>query len=278
MARHRGLAFVLALAVVLAAALPAAASRQMTLVLTSGEKLRCELVDFDSRGFSVRVGGNERLIPAGEVAVIDLTGAPFRPAELDRVRQGQAIAVFHSGDILEGRLADIGGTDPMRMTFRTASGERDISSSELSRIYLSRWEGMPAGGGTTKPVEAPGLDQGGPGLAVTANPCWTNTGRSVRQGQWVTFVGTGEIQFSADRGDIAGVAGARNGRLSAAAPIPGALVGALIGRVGNGRPFGIGNQVTPLAMPASGQLWLGVNDDHCADNRGQFKVEINIRR
>ena len=279
MARHRGLAFVLALAVILASAAPqAAASRQMTIVLKSGEKIRCELVDFDSRGFSVRVGGSERVIPAGEVAVIDLTGAPFRPAELDRVRQGQAIAVFHSGDILEGRLADIGGTDPMRMTFRTASGDRDVSSSELSRIYLSRWEGMPAGGGTTKPVEAPGLDQGGAGFAVPANPCWTSTGRAVRQGQWVTFVGTGEIQFSEDRGDIAGVAGARNGRLSAGAPIPGALVGALIGRVGNGRPFGIGNQVTPLAMPASGQLWLGVNDDHCADNRGQFKVEINIRR
>jgi hypothetical protein len=31
-------------------------------------------------------------------------------------------------------------------------------------------------------------------------------------------------------------------------------------------------------MPATGQLWLGVNDDHCEDNRGQFKVQINVLR
>jgi len=102
--------------------------------------------------------------------------------------------------------------------------------------------------------------------------------RSVRQGQRVTFLGTGEIQLSADPNDIAGVAGARNGRLSAGAPIPGALVGALIGRIGNGRPFGIGNQTVALTMPASGQLWLGINDDNCPDNRGQFKVQINFLR
>ena len=277
MARYVGIA--LALGIMLLAAAPAGAGPQVTLLLKSGEKVRCELVDLGGVGFTVRIGGAEQQIPAGNVAVIDFSGAPFRPAELERVRQGQAIAVFHSGDVFEGRLTDIGGTDPLRMTFSGAGGTRDITSGELSRVYLSRWEGMPAGGGaTTLPGEAPGLAPGGAGFAVPANPCWTSTGRAVRQGQWVTFVGTGEIQFSADRGDIAGVAGARNGRLSAAAPIPGALVGALIGRVGNGRPFGIGDQVTPLAMPASGQLWLGVNDDHCADNRGQFKVEINIRR
>jgi hypothetical protein len=31
-------------------------------------------------------------------------------------------------------------------------------------------------------------------------------------------------------------------------------------------------------MPASGQLWLGINDDNCGDNRGQFRVQINILR
>jgi hypothetical protein len=260
------------------AAAPAWAAPTVTLVLTSGEKVRCELVDLGGVGFTVRVNGADRQIPAADVAVIDFTGAPFRPAELERVRQGQAIAVFHSGDVFEGRLADIGGTDPLRMTFSTNGGTRDVSSNELSRVYLSRWQGMPGTGAVTQPGEAPNLDQGGAGLTVPANPCWTNTVRSVRQGQRVTFVGTGEIQLSADANDIAGVAGARNGRLSAAAPIPGALVGALIGRIGNGRPFGIGDQVVPLTMPASGQLWLGINDDHCADNRGQFKVEISVRR
>jgi len=214
------------------------------------------------------------------VAVIDFTGAPFRPPELERVRQGQALAVFHSGDIFEGRLVDIGGADPSRMTFRTAGGNRDVNSSELSRTYLSRWQGKPEGGTATQlPGQAgPPLDEGGASMSVPANPCWTNTARSVRQGQRVTFSGTGEIQLSADPNDLAGVAGSRTGRTSPGAPIPGALAGALIGRVGNSRPFGIGDQKTAVPMPASGQLWLGINDDHCGDNRGQFKVQIDIRR
>ena len=94
----------------------------------------------------------------------------------------------------------------------------------------------------------------------------------------MTFNGSGEIQLSADQSDIAGVAGSRTGRTSPNAPLPAALAGALIGRVGNSRPFGIGDQKTALGMPATGQLFLGINDDHCGDNRGQFKVEINILR
>jgi hypothetical protein len=261
------------------AAAPAWAAPTVTLVLRSGEKIRCELVDLGGGGFAVRVNGADRQIPAADVAVIDFSGAPFRQAEIERVRQGQAIAVFHSGDVFEGRLTDIGGTDPLRMTFAAGGGTRDINSSELARVYLSRWQGMPAGGTATQlPAEVPPTAPGGAGLAVPASQCWTNTLRSVRQGQRVTFLGTGEIQLSADAGDIAGVAGARNGRLSANAPIPGALVGALIGRIGNGRPFGIGDQRVALAMPAAGQLWLGINDDHCGDNRGEFRVQINILR
>ena len=43
------------------------------------------------------------------------------------------------------------------------------------------------------------------------------------------------------------------GRTTPNAPIPGALAGALIGRIDNGRPFGIGNQ-TSIVAPASGLL------------------------
>jgi hypothetical protein len=50
------------------------------------------------------------------------------------------------------------------------------------------------------------------------------------------------------------------------------------GCVGSGRPFGIGDQKAALPMPASGQLWLCINDDNCGDNRGQLKVQINIGR
>jgi hypothetical protein len=54
--------------------------------------------------------------------------------------------------------------------------------------------------------------------------------------------------------------------------------GALIGRVGQGRPFGIGDQRQSLGMPGAGPLWLGINDDNCGDNRGEFRVQITRQR
>jgi len=52
-------------------------------------------------------------------------------------------------------------------------------------------------------------------------------------------------------------------------------VGALIGRVGNnGKPFAIGMQTQPLPMPASGRLFLGVNDNELGDNSGAFTVIV----
>ena len=51
-------------------------------------------------------------------------------------------------------------------------------------------------------------------------------------------------------------------------------MGALIGRVGNGQPFSIGNTTNAFDMPDSGRLFLGVNDDHVADNSGNFVVKV----
>jgi hypothetical protein len=54
--------------------------------------------------------------------------------------------------------------------------------------------------------------------------------------------------------------------------------GGLIGRVGNGQPFGIGNQ-TSVPMPNDGLLYLSVNDDERSDNAGQFMVQLGrVRR
>jgi hypothetical protein len=58
------------------------------------------------------------------------------------------------------------------------------------------------------------------------------------------------------------------------APLPRQFAGALIGRIDNGQPFGIGNQAS-LRMPASGILYLGVNDDIVSDNSGQFDVVVS---
>lgn len=73
--------------------------------------------------------------------------------------------------------------------------------------------------------------------------------------------------------DTANADGSRQARYAANAPLRQTLAGALIGRIGNGTPFGIGNQRFIVA-PASGLLFLGVNDDGFGDNRGNFQVVV----
>jgi hypothetical protein len=111
-------------------------------------------------------------------------------------------------------------------------------------------------------------------LVVAGNRQWTATNIRVNQGDILLFQVSGEIRFTANANDRAGAAGALDHKYIAGAPIPAALAGALIGRIDNGQPFGIGDQPS-LRMPANGTLYLGVNDDNVGDNSGQFQVVVS---
>ena len=79
---------------------------------------------------------------------------------------------------------------------------------------------------------------------------------------------------SDDPNDIATPDGAKGGRRIANGPLPNGLAGALIGRIGpNGTPFGIGN-MNSISAPASGVLYLGINDNGFGDNKGNFQVVV----
>ena len=111
-------------------------------------------------------------------------------------------------------------------------------------------------------------------IVVPSNVAWTNTRINVTRGQHLRFEPSGEIRLSFNGEDIARASGPTKARHTDSAPIPSTPVGALIGRVGNGRPFSIGDTTTALDMPANGRLFLGVNDDHVADNSGNLVVKI----
>ncbi len=111
-------------------------------------------------------------------------------------------------------------------------------------------------------------------LIVPANRQWTPTNIRVNQGDMCWFQATGEIRFSPNSNDRAGSSGSPDHKYVSGAPLPREFAGALIGRIDNGQPFGIGNQ-TSLRMPASGILYLGVNDDIMSDNSGQFGVVVS---
>ena len=95
-----------------------------------------------------------------------------------------------------------------------------------------------------------------------------------RKGELIGFNTTGEVQVTDNRSDRARRP-ARRARL----PVRRSRVSApaLIGRVGNSQPFGIGDQ-TSVPMPFDGILYLMVNDDERSDNAGQFVVSLSRSR
>jgi hypothetical protein len=272
---------ILALAVV-ALAIPAIAQAQegATLTLRSGDKVSGELMDMSGVGFTVKVNGTERQIPTNDVAVIDLGGSSMSDADWAKVSGDRPTVILRSGEVVNGRLVDIGGSSPLRMTIRGRGGDRDISSSEVAHVILARPSNAPAsasGSGSNADL-APAT---GAGLVVSPKQPWTATGITVKKDQTLSFNVNGEVQLSGDANDVATPFGSKSGRKAPNAPLPNVLAGALIGRIGaNGQPFAIGSGVT-IKMPADGQLFLGVNDDGFDDNRGEFRVDIgraNTRR
>jgi len=256
----------LALVTTLGAGL-ATAQESAIVVLRSGERITGSVVDLSGRGFQINVNGTERWIGPGDVAAISFTG-DLSDADWNAASAGTAVFVLRNGQTVTGELFDIGGTTPLRLTVRQSGGDRDLMSNEVARIIWAR----PATVAPATSVTA----GGGPGVVVPGNQQWVSSGLTVRRGEVLTFQSTGEVRLSGDPNDVAGVAGARNQRYAGASPLPQNFAGALIGRVGNGAPFAIGDQ-TSIAMPAAGVLWLGINDDVVADNAGQFNVVITRR-
>jgi hypothetical protein len=255
-----------------ALAVGVAAQEGATIVMRSGEKVSGQLVDMGGAGFTVRVSGQDRQIGKNDVAVIDFGGSgDISDADWNKVN-GPGV-LLRNGQGVSGQLSDIGGTSPLRISLSTSSGDRNFTSSEVSKIVLARPSSGVATSGTSN---APGVPEG-QGVAVSGSQAWTPTGVTVRQGDRLTFSATGEVRLSADSADVASASGARSQRKSATAPLPSVFAGALIARVANSAPFPIGEQQT-VTMPANGQLFLGINDDDVNDNQGGFRVVINRTR
>jgi hypothetical protein len=260
---------------VLAAGLSVGAQQSGTVVLKSGATLTGELVDLGGAGITFRVNGEHRDIPKGDVASIDFGGADMEvPAAARDLAPGTHLIQLRSGEVIQGEFFDIGGAQPIRITVRTAGGERTLNGPDVRRIYMAR---------TEPPATAAAAPAGiGPGttVIVSSRTAWTNTNIQVRRGQTVQFEATGEIVFS-PRGHVAKPAGSVDNLFDSNAPIPSAPQGALVGRVGAARVARAGAGSTfPIAgqgsvvMPADGVLFLGVNDSGVNDNRGEFTVKI----
>lgn len=139
----------------------------------------------------------------------------------------------------------------------------------LSRQEFDTSGGAPAVGAATTAA-------GTQSVRVNAQQRWTDAVLDVRAGDTLTFDASGSITMSDDNNDTASAAGSTRNRKAPDAPVLDQLAGGLIMRIDGYGPIFIGNRKT-LTAPASGRVYLGVNDDHLPDNRGEFVVTIGVR-
>jgi hypothetical protein len=260
-------------------------AQSATVVLRNGDRVRAEVLDM-GRNFSFRVNGVTRSIPVDDVVLLDFTsdGRNIPVEELQKANAAGGYVVMRSGEQFNARLQDFTG-NPLIAVF--GSG-RKANLSDVSRIYMSPVANVagfpalttPASTGTSgqpqpqspdRPSQAPRRARQ---VVVPGNVQWTNTGFTVSRGQMLRFEPSGEIRLSFNGDDVARPAGALSFRFADKAPIPTVPAGALIGRIGNGQPFPIGDTTQGFDMPDTGRLFLGINDDHVADNSGNFVVRV----
>ena len=111
-------------------------------------------------------------------------------------------------------------------------------------------------------------------VVVNSSQRWIDTGLDVRNGDTVSVQASGTMTLSDNGADTAGPGGAS--RRAVSAPLPNQPAGALIARINNGAPIFVGDRGSITANSA-GRLYLGVNDDHLPDNRGEFRVTLQRR-
>lgn len=278
-------------ALALAVAGVATAQEQATVLKRDGSRVsgRFEAWNRNTNTLYLRLSlADQRIIPVGETAVLEVAGnAEILPAnEIEAARGGDHVLVLRSGEVLRGRLLNIEGgegsgkeDEPRQVAFKpNDAGERRMRFSEVRRLYFGNF---PASLGPAVPTPGPApVDPAMPpgSVRVAANARWVDTGFTLRRTDRVQFTTQGQVQLSGDADDKASPAGSLRGRYAANAPAPSLLAGALIGRIGNGAPFAIGDQTAYLPMPADGALFLAVNDDEVSDNQGAFVVTLRVQR
>jgi len=277
--------FISAMVVVACAGAYAVAAERATFILTNGERKAGELVshggnaaNFIDGDLNLGNNGREQPIHIEQVAVIDMVGGTPATAELAKVpASGQAVAT-RDGNVVPGKFVNIIHGDTL--LWEGASGQQtQYALRDVARIYLNPTSARTAfnyngPAGAAAAVGTTGMNAQSRTIRVDARQAWTDTGVTVNTGDQVAFQASGEILFGRSAGQTATPDGNAEGR-SPSYPDPTVPVGALIGRIGtNGKPFAIGMQTQPLPMPASGRLYLGVNDNELGDNSGAFTVIV----
>jgi hypothetical protein len=137
---------------------------------------------------------------------------------------------------------------------------------------------LPAASAATQPV----IKQ----VVVNSRRVWTATGLTVHKGETIKIRATGFIHFGltpidhltptgmAKRSGCDALTGRRESTASPR-PAPRLDCWSLIGKIGGGGPFAVGDSKT-LEAANDGELSLGVNDNYLRDNAGTWSAAVTI--
>jgi hypothetical protein len=284
------------------------AQGRATLVLTDGERVSGTLVPRGAMNGNQLVlaipGEPDRIFRNGEVAVIELGGGLPGANELATLpRSGQMIAL-RNGETRVGYLVNIAGNTvrwqdqggaaqdfALRDVAHIFLNPRSARNAYSNQAYDSRYgSGYNSGssqrygsGYDARSSSQYGQNRGyrsssntnnlASPIDVTGQTPWTDSGIDVMRGDSLRFDAQGQVTFI--HGALAPAGPAGGSAKSQHYPVQSAGVGALIAKVGaNGSPFLIGDNRNAVSMPATGRLFLGINDDDFNDNSGSFQVTV----
>ena len=267
------------------------AAERATFVLIDGERKSGQVVFHGEQAENIingyfalgnDAGGPEFGFAVNQVAVIDFAGGDPSTAERQAVPadDGQLL-VLRNGQIHKGKLINlIRGTT---IIWDGESGRQEIPIRDAARVYVSGRLARTAYLRESTPTPAASAAQPAPPVAsaqsravsrdtfeIQGHEDWFDTGLTVRRGERYVFKTTGAIKIEPNGQSLSadGQPGMRNNTY----PVPTALCGTLIAKIGNGRPFVLGTNGLPVTMMLNGRLMLGINDDILEDNSGAFTV------
>jgi hypothetical protein len=264
----------------------AVAQQPATIVLKSGERVSGTLTYKGTASVDLNVNGQDRMIPFDDIAIVAFVPGDPSAAELGQLPQTDNVPelqrhmiVLRNGQTVKGKLWGFGPDGNTVTIDEDPSGQRrEYNSSDVARVYLSGtgarsvYNNVLSNGAAPVPVATSG-QAAGQTVIVNANQPWTATNVTVKKGDRLAFMTTGQVQVApgaaATPDGFAGDTGSRS-----AYPVSTMPAGGLIARVGTSAPFPIGANTQPITMPEDGALWLGVNDNNFGDNSGAFSVVI----
>ena len=285
MMRHMVLAATIAVGLTAAAA----AAERATFVLTDGSRQSGEIVFHGSGNKNIidnflnlgQSGAPDKTFPMDQVAMIEFDAGQPNPSEFQQLPANDGnLLVLRNGGVQRGKLVNLINGDTVQWQ-NEAGQTQQYAIRDVSRIYLNPdaarrvYPQVASAAGAQSQAQGTSgtADIPSGGIRIPANQQWVPTGIMVRKGQRVAFSAQGQVHFSGEPSHTSGPDGNPSVQ-TAGLPVREMSVGGLIARVGNSQPFPIGSNRSPIAMPESGLLMLGVNDTNVADNSGEFIVTL----